>query len=220
MSAMNMASHLSSGWSSATIPYQWDGTGIGFFIGCVFCYGSKIGWYHSIFLPLILIEMERGEPSVLGAVDECTLVLVSAGICAANILSGQQNRGEQAGGGGGGNNLNSNVSNQDSSIVHRGLCINLLCGDFIEVAYPYMERSMIVNVASYFASGVATEVLYKEMPDLVLSSAYLPLPLSIWLSQDWQRMGVACLAAFGISFIGALVANMFQRSKEEVKKED
>jgi hypothetical protein len=30
-------------------------------------YGSKIGWYHLIFLPLILLEMESGGPSFLGA---------------------------------------------------------------------------------------------------------------------------------------------------------
>lgn len=29
-------------------------------------YGSKIGWYHLIFLPLILLEMESGDPPFLG----------------------------------------------------------------------------------------------------------------------------------------------------------
>ena len=37
----------------------------------VFVYGSKIGWYHLIFLPLILLEMESGDPAFLG--EPCAL---------------------------------------------------------------------------------------------------------------------------------------------------
>ena len=89
---------------------SWNGSGYGFLVGCIFFHGSKVGWYHKFFLPIILIEMEQGEASLWGAVDECTLVVVSAGICAANMLC--------------------------SSSKHeckRGFIINALCGDFIEV---------------------------------------------------------------------------------------
>merc|ERR1712232_116892 len=125
---------------------------IGFGVGCFFCYGSKVGWYHSIFLPLILIEMEKGDSSILGAIDECTLVLVSCGICTANVML------------------------TNDQLPKRGLKINLFCGDFIEVAYPYMEQSKIVNFCAYLASGVSTAFLYIRNPIEVASSAYLPLP--------------------------------------------
>ena len=44
-------------------------------------------WWNILYLPLILIEMERGIPSLWGSVDQCTLVMVSAGICAANLIN-------------------------------------------------------------------------------------------------------------------------------------
>ena len=51
-----------------------------------FCWGSKYGYYHSICLPLILVEMELGEAALCGSIDEATLVCVSAGICLANLI--------------------------------------------------------------------------------------------------------------------------------------
>lgn len=186
----------------------WDGkTGWGFIFGCIFCYGSKVGWYHEFFLPIILIEMERGKASLWGAIDECTLVLVSAGICTGNIvldwiLSNQK----------------PTLSEGDIAISKRGLWINILCGDFIEVAYPFMERSWIVNYTSYLACGIATEILYRDQPEKVLSSAYMPIFFSIWLSDDWKRMGLACFVAFGISFIGSIIGNYLCSSRKKEKK--
>ena len=163
---------------------SWDGRGFGFLFGCFFCYGSKVGWYHSIFLPVILIEMEKGETSMWGSIDQCVLVLVSAGICAANVLT----------------------SRGTCALSRRGLRINLLCGDFIEVAYPYMERSRIVNLFAYLASGISTEILYQSSPGTVMSSAYLPLPLSMMLANDNYRIALAMLSAFAVSFLGMWVS--------------
>ena len=162
----------------------WNGDGYGFLLGCLFCFGSKVGLYHSIFLPIILIEMERGETSILGSVDECTLVLVSAGICAANVLT------------------------SSDALPRRGLKINVLYGDFIEVAYPYMERSNIVNVSAYLACGLSTEILYRNDPGSVMSSAYFPLPLSILLARDHFRIAFAMFSAFFVSFGGTLLSKL------------
>ena len=156
--------------------------GYGFVIGCIFVYGSKVGWYHSIFLPVILLEMELGYPSLWGAVDECTLVLVSAGICAANVLT------------------------KKTALSKRGLFINLTCGDFIEVAYKDMDESKVVNLFAYLAGGISTEILYSKQPRDVLSSAYLPFPISILLANDKSRIALAMISAFVISFIGILVS--------------
>jgi hypothetical protein len=163
----------------------WDGTGYGFVLGCLFCYGSKIGWYHSIFLPIILVEMEHGETSLWGSVDQCALVLVSAGVCAANCTMTRDH------------------------LPRRGLKINLCCGDFIEVAYPYMEDSILVNLSAYLASGVATEILYQTKPTIsVMTSAYFPLPLSIFLAEDNWRISIAMLSAFFIAFLGTLTSRI------------
>ena len=169
-------------------PY-WNGSGFGFIIGCVFCYGSKVGWYHKIFLPVILIEMEHGEASFWGSIDECALVLVSAGICAANILT----------------------SRSSIEVSRRGLLINLLCGDFIEVAYPFMEASSVVSLGGYIASGLATEILYSSEARNVMSSAYIPVNLSIFLAKEWMSFAFAALTAFAVSFLGMVLQNIMHK---------
>ena len=181
-------------------------TGVGFCFGCLFCYGSKVGWYHAIILPLILIEMERGDASLLGAVDELTLVLVSAGICLANMFFPVKRAISTT--------SPSNSLDGDITISERGLWTNLLCGDFIEVAYPYMERSLYTNVVAYLASGFATEILFMGESQRVLSSAYLPVFASVWLAEDWRRMGVACVVAMSTSFVGGALGNWVLRTKE------
>lgn len=159
--------------------------GLGFLFGCVFVYGSKVGWYHTIFLPIILLEMEHGYPSIWGSIDECTLVLVSAGICAATVIV------------------------QNEQLPKRGFVINLSCGDFIEVAYKYMQQSHIVNMFAYIAGGTSTEILYSKHPINVLSSAYLPFPVSIWLAKDKTRIALAMFCAFAISFTGVMCSYLF-----------
>jgi len=176
--------------------------GLGFAIGVIFCYGSKVGWYHSIFLPLILIEMEQGDASILGAVDECTLCLVSAGICTGNILTSML------------------LAENDVAISKRGVKINLLCGDFIEAAYPFMERSAIVNGFAYLAGGLSTEILYSQRPEDVLSSAYLPFGLCIVLAKDTERITLACGVAFVISFLGTVIGNIVSWRKTPNEVED
>ena len=176
--------------------------GLGFAIGVIFCYGSKVGWYHSIFLPLILIEMEQGDASILGAVDECTLCLVSAGICFGNIVTSML------------------LAENDVAISKRGVKINLLCGDFIEAAYPFMERSVIVNGFAYLAGGLSTEILYSQRPEDVLSSAYLPFGLCIVLANDVERMTLACGVAFVISFLGTVIGNIVSWRKTPNEVED
>ena len=171
-------------------------SGLGFLFGCMFCFGSKIGWYHAIFLPIILIEMETGVPSFWGAVDECSLVLVCAGICLANILVPVQ----------------TTIKSMDqTSLSIRGLRTNLLYGDFIEVAYPYMERFPLVNLAGYLASGISVEILCNGNTEEVKSSAYLPLPLSVWLAEDIERMLTASAVAFSVPLALTLINNaLFQ----------
>ena len=59
---------------------------VGFVAGVSMCVGSKVGAYHWLALPVILLEMETGQPSVIGTLDFCCLVLVSAGLPQATLL--------------------------------------------------------------------------------------------------------------------------------------
>jgi hypothetical protein len=192
-------------WIRWGVHFPMDGShpGVGFIIGVLFCWGSKVGYYHAMYLPVILIEMELGAPSLWGAIDEATLVLVSAGICSANLLVPL-----------------ARDSVETTALCRRGLRINLMFGDFIEVAYPFMEKSFLVNIAGYLASGLATELMTGDSHS-VLSSAYLPLPVAILLAKDWSKISLAYAAAFGVCFFCTLVNNLAAstRSIQATKKE-
>lgn len=171
--------------------------------GSFSCYGAKVGWYHSIFLPLVLIEMEEGDASFLGAIDELTLVLVCAGICTANLAMSKMYP----------------DSIRDTALSRRGLFVNLTCGDFIEVCYPYMEANRIINIGGYLASGVSCAVLVLNATDettLPKSSAYVPWPLSLWLAgKQWKVMFAASMLSFGISFIATIIGHTFCHPKSK-----
>jgi hypothetical protein len=168
--------------------------GVGLAYGCIFVYGSKVGWYHSIFLPLIILEMDsstgKNAASLLGAIDECTLVMVCAGICTGNWAMRFGN----------------------SSLSWQALKTNILCGDFIEACYSSMERSNVINATAYLAAGISTEIIVCQR---LLSSAYFPLPLSILISNDRQGMVAASSIAFGICLIGTLISNKLEIDKED-----
>ncbi|OEU09574.1 hypothetical protein FRACYDRAFT_228753 [Fragilariopsis cylindrus CCMP1102] len=188
-------SQITEQYRHITLTYLWESTGsssvvhgyirllASSFLGCLFCYGSKIGWYHSIFLPIILVEMEIGDASMLGALDFLTLVLVSAGICLGIILTG---------------------STEERSLARRGIATNLLCGDFIEVCYPHMEQHYLVNISGYVASSVSVAVLTGGCR----SSAYMPFPVAIWLANDQKQFLIASTIAFLIPFI-ATISNYY-----------
>ena len=46
-----------------------------------------------------------------------------------------------------------------------------------------------------------------------MSSAYLPLPVSLWLAQDRGKLAIAYLAAYVISFLGAVTSNLLAAAK-------
>ena len=181
-------------------------TGLGFLYGCFFVYGSKIGWYHSLFLPAILLEMDSAsmgeEASLFGAIDECTLVIVCAGICGGNLVLPPSRKGTTY------TENNTKSGGGHASLSWRAFKTNLLCGDFIEAAYPYMERSKMINGSAYLAAGLSTEIILQRR---VLSTAYLPLPLAIWVSNDRWGMGIASSVAFVVSFFGTLASNIIDR---------
>ncbi|GBG28745.1 Hypothetical Protein FCC1311_049662 [Hondaea fermentalgiana] len=156
---------------------------VGAIAGVLMCRGSKSGYYHSIALPIILIEMEHGDFSFVGSLDLLTLVCVSGGICAGVRLQ------------------------RKSALAERGLWVNMCFGDMIEAAYPFMEEVTAVNAAGYLGSAVGGAILQTGEGDAVLSTAYMPVPLSILFAGVSGRLvlAAACLAAWGIPFIVALV---------------
>lgn len=174
--------------------------GVGAFAWGVFCcWGSKVGLYHAIFLPLILLDMEEGGPSFLGALDELTLVLVCAGVCLGSWISDRFLFPKR-----------DLLSDSDLALCQRAVRINLCYGDFVEACYPFMEQSMFVNMSCYLASGLSSALLVglrQDHDDIPRSLAYLPFPLALWLSgSEWYAMTVASTVAFFVPFVATMLS--------------
>lgn len=183
--------------------------GLGGMIWGIFCcYGSKVGWYHSVILPMILVEMELGEPSFLGSVDELTLVLVCTGICGGYLCSVSSSDEE----------LNDS-RRANISLCRRALRTNICFGDFVEACYPFMESSRIVNVAGYVASGLTVAILVINCCDSVDSTpattmAYLPYPISLLLTgPNMLPFACASIVAVGVSFLPSFLYFTLQKKK-------
>jgi hypothetical protein len=75
-----------------------------------------------------------------------------------------------------------------------------------------MESSLIINLFAYLASGLSTSILLRGKAEHhVMSSAYLPLPIGIFISNDGTRMLIASSVAFTVSFIGVCCHHILTR---------
>lgn len=166
-------------------------------VGAAMCWGSQVGLYHLVFLPLICFEMEHGHPSFLAAVDWCSLCLVSGGICLAVYVSPPPTSAFTS------SNPASGVVLDPRPLARRGAFINLCFGDFVEACYPFFQTSPFLTVVVYLSCIISTILLLMQGGK---SSAYLPLPLSLWLADG--KANAAALVAFGLPFTATLLRNL------------
>lgn len=183
--------------------FQWT---VALVVGPGMTYGAQVGLYHLLFLPLILFEMAKGQPSFLGAVDWCSLCLVSGGITSATWLLPLPSYHPSNGG------------RDPRPLARRGAYTNLMWGDFVEACYPLFQGQGFLTGVVYVASWVSTALLLR---DGGRSSAYLPLVLSWWLAceeggeegKGWwvSRVWWASVVAFGLPFAATLLRNGWVR---------
>ena len=184
--------------------FQWL---VALVVGPGMTYGSQGGGYHLLFLPLILFEMEKGQPSFLGAVDWCSLCLISGGITTATWLLPLPTSHPRNGG------------VDPRPLAKRGAYTNLMWGDFVEACYPFFQGQLFLTGVVYMASWVSTALLLREGGR---SSAYLPVVLSWWLGSEggtergneggWEcRVWWASVVAFGLPFMAVMVRNGWVR---------
>jgi hypothetical protein len=169
-----------------------------------------VGYYHALHLPLILIEMETGSASFLGAIDELSLVLVCAGICLGNLAASKLFR----------NGVQ--LSDADIALCRRGLRINLCHGDFIECCYPFMQSSILVNLGGYLGSALSSAWLVLDVTssdNVPKSMAYLPWPVTVALTgRSCYRYVVASLLAMGLPLLATVLFHVTQRVTLEKRK--
>ncbi|WP_121613572.1 PTS sugar transporter [Mesobacillus foraminis] len=149
------------------------------------------GVYHAAILPIVLLEMERTGNSFLGAVDMAGLVMVSAGITLANIVS-PRDKGEAA-------------------VAVPGFAINMGFGTFVEAAYPFMFSNKLIFAGAIISSGLGG--LLVGFFD-VRGTAYVPSFMAPLLSNNMTGFIIAMAGSLLCSFFITLTLNKLSGNKK------
>jgi len=152
------------------------------------------GVYHAAILPIVLLEMEQTGASFLGAIDMVGLVLVSAGINLANMISPRE-KGEAA-------------------AATPGFLINLGFGTFVEAAYPFMFANKVVFGGAILSAGIGGAIV--GLFD-VRGTAYVPTFTAPLLSDNVVGFVIAMLVSFTLAFTITLIANRTKKVKADLK---
>jgi hypothetical protein len=150
------------------------------------------GIYHAAILPIVLLEMEQTGNSFLGAVDMVGLVMVSAGITLANIVS-PRDKGE-------------------SAVAAPGFDINMGFGTFVEAAYPFMFSNKYIFAGAILSSGFGG--LLVGLFD-VRGTAYVPSFMAPLLSNNMSGFIIAMAGSLISSFLITLSINKINMKKSK-----
>ncbi|MDR2143633.1 MAG: hypothetical protein LBP29_04605 [Treponema sp.] len=154
------------------------------------------GVYHAAILPIALLEMEKYGFSFLGAVDMCSLVMVSAGITLANIIRPRQ------------------IGERPAATM--GFFINMAFGTYVEAAYPFMLSSKLLFAAALAAAGLGglTVGIFN-----VKSTAYVASFVAPGLSNNFLGMAIAMAVSLGSACVFYLLLNTLLRKKGDALTE-
>ncbi|PFG30105.1 PTS sugar transporter [Paramicrobacterium agarici] len=146
------------------------------------------GVYHSVILPLVLLEMGEKGYSFFGAIDMVSLVMVSLGITLANVIV-PRSSGERA-------------------LAGSGVAVNFFFGTFVEASYPFMfgdKKVFAIALIAATGGGVVVGLTGAE------ATAYLPAVVAPFVSTTALGMTLSMAVAFGIAFVLTLLAGLAYR---------
>lgn len=153
--------------------------------GGVIWFALMGGVYHSVILPLVLLEMGQKGFSFFGAIDMVCLVMVSLGITLANVVR-PRSSGERA-------------------LAGSGAAVNFFFGTFVEASYPFMFSDRRVFAAAIGAATVGGGVVGAMG---VEATAYLPAVMAPFVATTAVGMVVAMVVAAGLAFTATLLINI------------
>lgn len=151
------------------------------------------GYYHSLILPLMVIEFSERGLSFLAAVDMAALVAVSAGIALGTIAVP--------------------VIGGDRGSARHTLGVNLGFGTFVEGSVPHLQRSgrnMAVAVAAATVGAALIGVGHGS------GVTYLALPLLPFVGDHWQSLALGIGAAAAVAFVGTTALNLLDRRQRSI----
>jgi fructose-specific phosphotransferase system IIC component len=143
------------------------------------------GVYHSVILPLVLLEMGQKGHSFFGAVDMAALVIVSLGITLANAIK-PRTSGERA-------------------LAGSGSAVNFFFGTFAEASYPFMFGDKKVFGAALLAATAGGAVVGLTGTE---ATAYLPAFVAPFIATNSFGLVAAMATSFTIAFLLTFLANL------------
>ncbi|GAA4404068.1 PTS sugar transporter [Tsukamurella soli] len=151
------------------------------------------GFYHSLILPLMVVEFSERGLSFLAAVDMSALVAVSAGLALANVLLPQRTG--------------------DRGAARHTLTVNLAFGTFVEGSVPYLRRNHSAKAVAVVAATAGAVIIGAGAGYGV---TYIPIPALPLVGDHWQclALGAACAAA--VALLGSLLINGLDRIRTPV----
>ena len=142
------------------------------------------GVYHTVILPLVLLEMGQKGHSFFGAVDMVCLVMVSLGITLANVVR-PRTSGERA-------------------LAGSGAAVNFFFGTFVEASYPFMfgdKRVFAAAIGSATVGGAVVGAFSVE------ATAYLPALMAPFVATNAVGMVVAMATSTVLAFAATFLIN-------------
>lgn len=161
------------------------GLWIGLAVGLLMWPMIRRGLYHTLVIPLMVVEFEGHGESFLATADVIGLVVAAAGIAAAYALLPRME--------------------EDRHGALHTLRITVLFGDYVEGVYPFFDADRRVLAVAILASGVGTGIAGFAG---ARGMAYIPpwvLPL---VGSSAPALLAAILASFAVAFAAAAILNL------------
>lgn len=90
--------------------------------------------------------------------------------------------------------------------------MNVLFGDFIEAAYPFMERCRWCKAGGYLGATLSGAVVAVGR---TTSTAYIPVPLALLINKQPLGLGLAAAAGFLPPFVLAMMRPLPVKDRRE-----
>jgi fructose-specific phosphotransferase system IIC component len=150
------------------------------------------GLYHSVILPLMVIEFTAGGRSFLAAIDMITLVTVSAGIAIATTAFPRRN--------------------QDRPSARHTLIVNVCFGTFVEGSFPQIKSHRgYLAVAAVAAAGAIVGLTRSY------GVTYIPIFGLPVIGAPWLGLLVAIVVTLVAAFLGAAALNLLLRRADSIR---
>jgi hypothetical protein len=167
-------------WALASL-----GVWIGFAVGLAMWPLIRRGLYHTLVIPLMIVEFEGRGLSFLATADVVALVVAAAGIAAAHALVPR--------------------TAEDRRVALHTLRVTFWFGTYVEGVYPFFDADRRVLVIAALAGGVGTAVAgYGQ----ALGISYVPPWMLPIVGSSWWILLAAVLASFAVALVCAAVLNI------------